>query len=627
MLNVDTVRDRFRKAADSPTIENIQTYWSALAKALKHDLRFTDAIQLATLRKKAEKQNLIPINRTKLRVAVTGGYSTYPLAELLALYFASQGFEIEIFQGEFDNYVSEILEADSELYAFKPDFLILIPPERLARYSGSLLDSRDLVHNQALALSNQLLSLCATFHERTGNQVVLSNFAPTGFRDLGHYRVRTAASEWGFRRLVNTELGHSASSFTLICDLEFIASGLGLKASRDWRGWFESKQLGSPQLLVHLAKELSQIVVSSRRAMKKVLVLDMDNTLYGGVIGDDGLDGIDIGDISSRGQAFKAFQQAILSVKNRGVLLAVSSKNDHSNAVAVFEKHPEMVLRKDDFVSIKANWEPKSENIRQIAAELNLGLDSFVFIDDNPAEIEVVNKFVPEVATILLTDDPADYVGQLLDSSYFEPTALTVEDFQRTELYQTEAKRSIPLSSITDMNEYLASLEMKAHFQEFTSVDAPRISQLINKSNQFNLTTKRRSEAEVLQLIHHPDYLNFSVRLADKFGDYGLISVIILQKLADTLHIDTWLMSCRVLKRQVEEQVTNEIVRLAKTTGAAKVSGKYIPTEKNQMVETLLPRMGFSNANGSDHSYELFINGTSPFKTQIFIARSAYESN
>jgi len=338
---------------------------------------------------------------------------------------------------------------------------------------------------------------------------------------------------------------------------------------------------------------------------------------------------IELGDTSPRGEAFKAFQKYIASLKQRGVLLAVASKNDYAKAAEVFEKHPEMVLRLDDLVSFKINWDPKSDNIRQMSAELNLGLDSFVFVDDNPAEIEIVRQFAPEVATILLGPDPSEYVAQLQDCRWFERSTITAEDLERTKQYQTEARRKEFQANITDMDSYLESLEMKGALSEFTAVDVPRISQLINKSNQFNLTTRRRTEADILALMRDPACVGFSMRLADRFGDHGLIAIVIGQVRDAVMQIDTWLMSCRVLKRQVEEEVLNELARLAARHNCASLHGVYLPTAKNEMVRDFYPRMGFTltSENENRREFELSLKNYSPILTKIKITRRAYESN
>jgi FkbH-like protein len=282
-----------------------------------------------------------------------------------------------------------------------------------------------------------------------------------------------------------------------------------------------------------------------------------------------------------------------------------------------------------DIASFQANWEPKSENLRRIAAELNLGLDSIVFVDDNPAEIEIVKQFVPEIETILLGADPAEYASQLLNCRFFEPRSITADDLKRGEQYQQQAARTQLQGSQTDMKAYLTSLEMHSVISEFTAVDVPRVSQLINKSNQFNVTTRRRSEAEVEGLLADESRFAFSVRLADKFGDNGLISVVIAEVGGRTATIDTWLMSCRVLKRQMEDEVLNEIVRLAKLRGCEIVVGHYLPTEKNEMVRELFPRMGFTLVQETPErsTYELDTASFVPHETYIQIDRRAYDSN
>jgi FkbH-like protein len=287
-----------------------------------------------------------------------------------------------------------------------------------------------------------------------------------------------------------------------------------------------------------------------------------------------------------------------------------------------------MVLRMKNFAAFRANWEPKSENIRQIAADLNLGIDSLVFIDDNPAEIDIVKQFVPEVETVWVGADPTEFIARLQSARLFEPLTVTAEDTERSEQYQQEARRQQLLTSCTDMKGYLQSLEMKGIIREFRAVDAPRISQLINKSNQFNLTTRRRTEAEVLELISQPDCAAFTMRLTDRFGDHGLIAVVIGRKLDETFAIDTWLMSCRVLKRQVEEEVVNEIARLAARLDAKRIAGLYLPTSKNGMVRDLYPRMGFAVVSEApDRSeFELDLGEYQIKPTEIEIVERAYDS-
>jgi FkbH-like protein len=607
--------------------ESDPEFWPLLATFTRKAQDFEELFLLSSLRKKAHDRKLEHKSAGKLRLAILGGYSLYPLHELIEHLCEAENFPVELWKGDYDNYIAEIMDEDSALYSFAPEVVFLLPSERRCVYTGKLTDARELPEAEAKRTVEGLLELARRVNKKTGAEVIISNFMPPARHDPGTYRTRTLGSDWSFRKWVNLQLGLNAPPWLRICDLEYLAYRTGALASRDERGWFESKQPCSPALMVEVAREVAHLIGSLKRATKKVLVLDLDNTLWGGVIGDDGLEGIELGDTSPRGEAYKAFQKYIASLKERGVLLAVCSKNDHAKAVEPFEKHPEMALRLEDIVSFKANWDSKADNIRAMAAELNLGLDSFVFVDDNPAEIEIVRQFAPEVTTILLGPDPAGYVGQLQDCRLFEPRTITAEDAERTSQYRSDVQRKELQASVTDMDSYLESLAMEAVISEFTPVDVPRLSQLINKSNQFNLTTRRRSEAEVIAVMNDPGQVGYSVRLKDRFGDHGLISIVVGKKSGDTMHIDTWIMSCRVLKRQVEEEVLNELARLARACACVRLEGVYLPTAKNEMVRDFYPRMGFSltRENGTGREFELKLDAFHPIPTKIKITRRAYE--
>jgi FkbH-like protein len=613
--------------------ERDAAFWSVLRETTAAARGFSEALSLVTMRKKALRAGIpVDIDKT-IRIAIVGGSSLYPLNELVEQMIgtcsAKGWWQAEIFKGDFDNYVSEIIDGESELYSFRPEVIFLVPSSQRCIYQGALTDDREQQQAAAAANAGDLLALCAAAHERSGAEVILANFMPAPDFDPGPYRVRSLGTAWSFRKAVNLELGLNAPAYVHICDAEFLATQRGVGNCYDARAWFETKQLYAPDFAVDIAREAASIVRSLHCAAKKVLALDLDNTLWGGVIGDDGMTGIEIGGTHARGEAFKQFQLAIASLARRGVVLAVCSKNDYKNAAEPFEKHPEMVLRLKDIASFQANWEPKSENLKRIAEELNLGLDSIVFVDDNPAEIEIVNQFVPQIETILLGPDPAEYASQLLNCRFFEPRSITSDDLKRGEQYQQQAARTQAMTSGTDMAAYLASLEMHSTIGEFASVDVPRISQLINKSNQFNVTTRRRSEAEVEALIDDPGHYGFSVRLADKFGDNGLISVVIVAVEGAVAVVDTWLMSCRVLKRQMEDEVVNEMVRLAKLRGCTEIIGHYLPTEKNGMVRDLFPRMGFTLVEETPErmTWRLELAGFAPRPTHIQIDRRAYDAN
>jgi FkbH-like protein len=537
------------------------------------------------------------------------------------------GVRCEFWTGEYDNYISEILDAESPLYEFRPDTVIVLPSERRCVYNGDFPSSRSEQEDAGRRVASELLDLSTKIHEQCRAEVILGNFRLPPYFDPGPLRNTALVSDYAFRKFVNLELGFRLPSYAHICDIEFLSNRRGNLAGVDVRTWFESKQPFAADLLVDVAREFAHVLSQIGRAAKKVLVLDLDNTLWGGVIGDDGIEGIELGTTSPRGEAFRDFQRCILELSSRGVLLAVCSKNDYDKAVEPFEKHPEMLLRLKDIVSFKANWEPKSENIRQIAQDLNLGLDSLVFIDDNRAEIEIVNQFVPEVSTIWAGDDPSEFVARLKDSRLFEVQNVTQEDALRVQQYKQENERQRLLNSSTDMGCYLASLEMVGVIKPFDRMDAARIAQLIAKSNQFNLTTRRRTEAEVLDILEDRQFSCFTMRLADRFGDHGLIAIVIGLASGRDFVIDTWLMSCRVLKRQVEEEVLNEIVRLADERECVRVVGRYIPTAKNGMVQDLYPKMGFTHLSRETELtqvYGLEVARYQPSATRIQVKRETY---
>jgi FkbH-like protein len=598
-----------------------------LLKAKTKEARsFSEVLALNTLRKRASQTNLWPSSKSTLRLAIIGGCSLRPLADLIEHFTIVLGdVNLQLWTGDYDNYISEIMDEDSNLYTFKPELVFVLPSERRCRYTGRLADPLPLQEAEANQAVTDILGLIAQIYDRSGASVVVGNFRLPPYFDPGAMRNSGLSSEYAFRKYVNYQIGLNLPAYAHICDIEFLANRLGTVRAFDERTWFESKQPFSTDLMVEVAREFAILAASLKRATKKVIVLDLDNTLWGGVIGDDGLEGIEIGTTSPRGEAYRDFQQTLLEISKRGVLLAVCSKNDHDKAIEPFLKHPEMVLRLSNIVNFKANWEPKSENIRQIALELNLGVDSFVFFDDNPAEIDIVKQFVPEVDAIWLGEDPSTYAATLKDCRHFEMRSVTKEDLERVQLYQQEAKRQELQSTATDMDAYLSSLEMTATISEFTPIDVPRITQLINKSNQFNLTTQRRTEVEVRALISSSDHASFTIRLSDRFGDHGLIAIVITKIDGAELLIDTWLMSCRVLKRQVEEATLNEIVRVAKERGCERIVGTYKPTAKNGMVRDLYPRLGFAPSDLADEAstYILDVANYSPSKTKIQVAEPA----
>ncbi len=369
----------------------------------------------------------------------------------------------------------------------------------------------------------------------------------------------------------------------------------GLAAWYDPALWHRSKQEISPVAVPAYREAVGRILGAIRGKARKCLVLDLDNTLWGGVIGDDGVEGIVLGQGSALGEAFTAFQKYALDLSRRGIILAVCSKNDEANALEPFERHPEMVLKREHIAVFVANWTDKASNLRHIAKTLNIGIDALVFVDDNPFERNLVRQELPMVAVPEVGDDPSTYAQTVAEAGYFEALGITADDLARTAQYRENAERDALMADSTDLEGYLASLDMKLEWRDFDRLGLPRVTQLINKSNQFNLTTKRYTQEEVAAVMAAPDALGLQLRLTDRFGDNGIIAVIIGRMVDGTdLDIDTWLMSCRVLGRGVERATLELIAARAKELGATRLLGEYLPSKKNGMVKAHYDGLGFT---------------------------------
>jgi FkbH-like protein len=394
-----------------------------------------------------------------------------------------------------------------------------------------------------------------------------------------------------FNRALATTL---AGKQDLLLDVGGLAETVGLSAWHDPNLWNIGKIPFANGFLPIYADLTCRLIAALRGKARRCLVLDLDNTLWGGVIGDDGLEGIVLGQGDPLGEAHLEVQRTALSLRERGIVLAVSSKNNDETARLPFQKHPEMLLRENHLAVFQANWNDKATNIRAIAEELSLGLESLVFLDDNPAERRLVRDMLPDVAVPELPDDPALYVRTLLAAGYFEAITYSSEDQKRADFYQDNARRVALQRTTGDLDAYLLTLNMTITFQPFDEVGRARIAQLISKSNQFNLTTRRYSETQVAEIEIDPDCFTLQVRLVDTFGDNGMISVIICRRDADLWRIDTWLMSCRVLGRRVEQAVLQELLIHARSLGITRIIGTYRPTERNRLVEDHYSKLGFT---------------------------------
>lgn len=409
----------------------------------------------------------------------------------------------------------------------------------------------------------------------------------------------------------------------VLLDVAAVAARAGLHRWHDPVDWAWAKVPVSRDCTALYADHLGRLLGALKGRARRALVLDLDNTLWGGVIGDDGIDGIELGPGSPAGETHQAVQRAALRLRERGVLLAVSSKNTDAVARRAFAEHPEMLLREEHIAVFQANWEPKPRNIEAIAATLSLGLESFVFLDDNPAERAAVREALPQVAVPELPDEPALFAPTLLAAGYFESASFTAADRERARQYSDNARRAEFQASTYDQAGFLRSLKMQARCSAFDEVGRPRVTQLINKSNQFNLTTRRYSEADVAALEADPDSRTLQVRLSDRFGDNGMVSVVIVRPSQGQHLIDTWLMSCRVLGRRLDELVLDQLVTAARADGATALVGEYLPTARNDLVRDHYSKLGFVALDDEGRLWKLEVDGYEPRRPPIELREKA----
>ncbi len=561
-----------------------------IARAFVPTCDFTTFQSLFKLYKRLDPAALPKLS---YKLAILGGFTTTQLAQVIELALFSMGAKLELFEADYGVYRQEILDPGSDMYRFAPQAVFLATTYRDLVRRPSIACEAEQVAKTIDAELADWAKLWQTAHDRLGCMVIQNNFDRPVSRQLDNHELRHPASLWNYIEGLNRALLASAPPYVTVHDVDSLAALAGRRNWTDERFFYHAKLPCAPEFLVDYGYNLASLLAAQVGLAKKCLVLDLDNTLWGGVIGDDGLGGVRLGQGGAEGEAFLAFQHYAKSLKERGVILAVCSKNDEHIAREVFEKHTEMVLRMDDISCFMANWTDKAANLREIARRLNIGLNSLVFVDDNPAERGLVRQLAPEVAVPEIPEDPAGYIEAVERHRYFQTTSIGRDDFQRSQYYRANALREEAMSGSANVGDYLQSLAMVAKIGPVMQMSLERTAQLINKSNQFNLTTRRRSAADVLALLQDPTWVTRTVSLADRFGDNGLISVVIGHVAGDTLEIDTWLMSCRVLKRGVEAMVHNHFCRLARSMGLQRLQGAYIPTPKNDLVREHYPNLGF----------------------------------
>ncbi|WP_214072350.1 HAD-IIIC family phosphatase [Mucilaginibacter sp. dw_454] len=529
-----------------------------------------------------------------IKIALLGDTATQFLQNALRGTGYDYGYDLQIFEADFNQIERQIFDPASELYEFAPEVIIIFQSTHklLARYDKSAADAQATLAGTQLQLID---SLCTAIRSKISAKIIYYNYPEINDNVFGNYANKTAQSFLFQLRKLNFELMQYAANTAnfYICDISSVQNQVGKLFMFQPSVYVNAEMVLSIDALPLVATATLDIIGALYGKFKKCLIIDLDNTMWGGIIGDDGLENIQIGSLGI-GKAFTEFQYWMKKLKNRGIILAICSKNTESVAKEPFEKHPDMVLHLDDIAVFVANWKNKAENIKYIQRTLNIGFDSMVFLDDNPFERNIVRELIPDVTVPELPADPAEYLEYLYTLNLFETASYSEQDAERTKQYQTEIKRTVEQASHGSENDFLKSLNMLSLVEPFNKFNAPRVAQLSQRSNQFNLRTVRYTEADIEALAQSKNNYTLSFTLEDKFGDNGLICVIILHKENnETLFIDTWFMSCRVLKRGMEDFVLNSIVAIAGQNGFKYVKGEYIATAKNEMVRDHYLNLGF----------------------------------
>ena len=556
-------------------------------------------------------------NLKLVKVAMIGDTATQFLTQAIRAYGCKLGFNLQIWEADFNQIDRQVFDASSEMYAFAPEIIIIFHSSHklLSKYNKL---STSIQVNLADDHLNLLKNIVEKINVQLLSKIIYFNFTEIDDAVYGNYSNKIESSFLYQIRKINFKLMEFASKNPNfhVCDLSAIQNQTGKINLFSTSVYINTDMVLSIDALPAIAAKTTTLIGAIYGKIVKCLILDLDNTLWGGVIGDDGIENIQLGSLGI-GKAFTEFQHWILKLKNRGIILAVCSKNSEAIAKEPFEKHPDMVLQLADIAVFVANWNNKVDNIRQIQSVLNIGFDSIVFLDDNPFERNMVKENIDDIIVPELPEDPADYLEFLYQLNLFETVSFSNEDTERTSQYQISEIRKSSQNSFVNEEEYLDSLEMVSSIESFNKFNIPRVAQLSQRSNQFNLRTIRYSETDIEVSITEKDVYSFTFTLDDKFGNNGMICVIILNKLDDeTLFIDTWFMSCRVLKRGMENFALNTIVEFAIKNNFIYLQGEYVATPKNQLVKDHYQNLGFNKVGDGDY-WVLSVNSYIPTKVYI----------
>ena len=537
-------------------------------------------------------------NLPTIKVSLVGDSATQFLATAIKGMGIERGYSLGLYEAEYNQVVQQVMDPTSDLHTYNAKYNVFFQSTHKLMEQYSLLPTEEQMN-----LADNRLDFIRTICENIPGYIIYYNYPEIEDTVFGSYANKVQSSFTYQLRKLNYELMNLSQEYQnlFICDIAGLQNKFGRDFMFDATVYTSTEMLLSIDTLPYVASRTMDIICSIEGKFKKCLILDLDNTIWGGIVGDDGWEGLQLGHGLGIGKAFTEFQEWIKKLKNRGIIIAVCSKNDEDKAKEPFEKNPEMELRLDDIAVFQANWETKVDNIRTIQRILNIGYDSMVFLDDNPFERNIVRENIECITVPELPEDPAEYLEYLYGLNLFETASYSAADKDRTKQYQVEAKRVSLSKTFANEADFLKSLDMVSAVNGFTKFNTPRVAQLSQRSNQFNLRTIRYTEADITALAENPDVIDLSFTLEDRFGDNGLIAVVIMKKMnEDTLFVDTWLMSCRVLKRGMENFTLNTMVEKAKAAGYKTIIGEYLPTLKNKMVESHYSSLGFSRIEGAE---------------------------
>lgn len=574
-----------------------------ISDTLETLLQYPFKPDLILKKRKAIKKTLLnkKNNLIQTKIAILGGSTTHDIIEILELFLLNYGIQLNIYESEYGQYFEDIMFNNEKLLEFKPDIIYIHTSNRNISKFPTIKNSSEIISAMLNDEFIKFKTIWETINHNHNCIIIQNNFELPFYRLLGNKDSYDIHGRTNYIQRLNSamyEYAQKNENF-YINDINYLSSSWGLDKWSDPATWYLYKYCCCIEAIPTLAFNIANIIKSIYGKNKKAFALDLDNTLWGGIVGDDGIEGLEIGQETALGQAYTEFQEYLKAHKDLGILLNVNSKNDYENAIAGL-KHPETILDPDDFVNIKANWQNKDLNIHEIASEINILEDAFVFIDDNPAERELVQSQIDGVAVPPI-DKVENYIKTIDKSGFFELTNFSDADLARNDMYKINFLRNKEQQNFKNYEDYLKSLNMKATIEEFENVYIQRITQLINKSNQFNLTTKRYNKNEVEAMLNDNSYINLYGKLEDKFGDNGIVSIVICKKDKNILHVNLWLMSCRVLKRDMECAMLDKLVEKANSYGISTIRGYYFKTEKNKLVKDFYNNFGFTRISENEN--------------------------